>query len=130
MTDDVQVIGELERRRYDAMRRSEDTVLAELCDEDLTYTHSDATSDTRDSYLRRIRDGYFDYQRLEHETYRTVLAADCALVFGRMTGEVLIAGAVRRLDSATLVVWARRPQGWRLLAFAPTPIPRPAPGRR
>jgi ketosteroid isomerase-like protein len=129
MTDDAEVVADLERRRYDAMRRSDDAVLAELCDDDLTYTHSDATSDSKDSYLQRIRDGYFDYQRLDHETYRTVLVDDTALLFGRMTGEVLIAGAVRQLNSATLVVWARRPQGWRLLAFAPTPIPATAPGR-
>lgn len=129
MTDDVEVIAELEERRYDAMRRSDDSVLAELCDEELTYTHSDATSDTKTSYLQRIRDGYFDYQRLEHETHRTLLAGDCALVYGRMTGEVLISGAIRHLDSATLVVWARRAEGWRLLAFQPTPIPPPVPGR-
>ena len=42
MTDDVEVIAELEERRYDAMRRSDDSALAELCDDELTYTHSDA----------------------------------------------------------------------------------------
>ncbi|HEU5267417.1 MAG TPA: nuclear transport factor 2 family protein [Jatrophihabitans sp.] len=122
MTDDATVLAELERRRYDAMRDSDHAALAQLCDDELTYTHSDGTSDTKDTYLQRIRDGYFDYQRLEHETYRTLVVGDCALVFGRMSGEVLISGALRQLNSASLVVWARRADGWRFLAFQPTPL--------
>jgi ketosteroid isomerase-like protein len=123
MTDDVVAIAALEDRRHQAMLDSDADALAELCDDELTYTHSDATSDSRDSYLQRIRDGYFDYRTLEHETYRTLVVGDCALVWGRMTGDVLIDGAVRHLNSASLVVWVRRAVGWRLLAFQPTRVP-------
>lgn len=122
MTDDAQVIADLEDRRYAAMLRSDLAALADLCDVELTYTHSDGARDTRDSYLQRIRDGYFDYRWLEHETYRTIVAGDCALVVGRMTGDVVINGASRHLNSASLVVWVRRSAGWRFVAFQPTPL--------
>ena len=123
MSDDAaSVLADLERRRYDAMRDSDHAVLAQLCDDELTYTHSDGTSDTKETYLQRIRDGYFDYRRLEHDTDRTLLVGDCALLFGRMSGEVLIGGALRRLNSVSLVVWVRRADGWRFLAFQPTPL--------
>lgn len=123
MTDDAQVIADLEQRRYRAMRTADAVTLAELCDDELSYTHSDGTSDSRVSYLQRIRDGYFDYQWLEHETDRTLVLGECALVFGKMTGDVVINGAVRHLNSASLVVWVRRAEGWRFLAFQPTPLP-------
>ncbi len=123
MTDDARVIANLEDRRYEAMLRGDHEVLADLCDPELTYTHSDGSRDSRDSYLQRVRDGFFDYQRLDHQTDRTILAGDCALVVGRMSGDVLINTAVRQLNSACLAVWVRRAGRWQFLAFQPTQFP-------
>lgn len=122
MTEDAVVIVDLEARRYQAMLRSDAATLAELCDDELTYTHSDGARDTKATYLRRVRDGYFDYQWLDHEIYRTIIVGDCAVVVGRMTGDVIVNGSMRHLNSAALIVWARRSYGWRLLAFQPTPL--------
>ncbi len=122
MTDDADVIADLEAQRYQAMLRSDEATLDELCDDELTYTHSDGARDTKVSYLRRVRDGYFDYQWLEHENYRTIVVGDCAVLVGRMTGDVVVNGSLRHLNSAGLTVWVRRANGWRLLAFQPTPL--------
>ena len=122
MTEDAVVIVDLEARRYQAMLRSDAAALAELCDDELTYTHSDGARDTKATYLRRVRDSYFDYQWLDHEIYRTIIVGDCAVVVGRMTGDVIVNGSMRHLNSAALIVWARRSYGWRLLAFQPTPL--------
>ena len=100
MTDDADVIADLEAQRYQAMLRSDDATLDELCDDELTYTHSDGARDTKVSYLRRVRDGYFDYQWLEHENYRTIVVGDCAVLVGRMTGDVVVNGSLRHLNSA------------------------------
>jgi hypothetical protein len=123
VTDDADVIADLEAQRYQAMLRSDEATLDELCDDDLTYTHSDGACDTKATYLRRVRDGYFDYQRLEHEIHRTIVIGDCAVVVGRMIGDVVVNGSLRHLNSAALIVWVRRANGWRLLAFQPTPLP-------
>ena len=77
---------------------------------------------TRPDVERMVRDGYFDYQWLDHEIYRTIIVGDCAVVVGRMTGDVIVNGSMRHLNSAALIVWARRSYGWRLLAFQPTPL--------
>jgi len=122
VTDDAGEIADLEEQRYQAMLRSDAAALAELCDDELAYTHSDGACDTKATYLQRVRDGYFDYQWLEHEIYRTIVVDDCAVVVGRMTGDVVVNGSMRHLNSAALIVWARRPNGWRLLAFQPTPL--------
>jgi len=122
VTEDADVIADLETRRYQAMLRSDAAALDELCDDELIYTHSDGARDTKTTYLRRVRDGYFDYQWLDHEIYRTIVVGDCAVVVGRMTGDVIVNGSMRHLNSAALIVWARRSEGWRLLAFQPTPL--------
>ena len=122
MTEEADVIADLEARRHQAMLRSDAATLAELCDDELTYTHSDGARDTKATYLRRVRDSYFDYQWLDHEIYRTIIVGDCAVVVGRMTGDVIVNGSMRHLNSAALIVWARRSYGWRLLAFQPTPL--------
>jgi len=122
VTEDADVIANLEGRRYQAMLRSDAAALDELCDDELIYTHSDGARDTKATYLRRVRDGYFDYQWLDHEICRTIVVGDCAVVVGLMTGDVIVNGSMRHLNSAALIVWARRPDGWRLLAFQPTPL--------
>jgi len=122
VTEDADVIANLEGRRYQAMLRSDAAALDELCDDELIYTHSDGARDTKATYLRRVRDGYFDYQWLDHEIYRTIVVGDCAVVIGRMTGDVIVNGSMRHLNSAALIVWAMRANGWRLLAFQPTPL--------
>jgi Domain of unknown function (DUF4440) len=122
VAEDTDVIADLEARRYQAMLGSDAAALDQLCDEELVYTHSDGARDTKATYLQRVRDGYFDYRWLEHEIFRTIVAGDCVVVVGRMTGDVLVNGSPRHLNSAALVVWVRRAAGWRLLAFQPTPL--------
>jgi hypothetical protein len=39
-----------------------------------------------------------------------------------MIGDVVVNGSLRHLNSAALTVWVRRANGWRLLAFQPTPL--------
>src|SRR5215475_13018854 len=97
MSDDVvaKQIRALEAKRYQAMTDGDVGTLAELFAPDLAYTHSDATTDSKQSYLDRLASGYFDYGALEHPEAGIVVHGDCALVFGDMRGEVKINGQTR-----------------------------------
>lgn len=116
-------ISALEAKRYQAMTDADTETLAELFSADLVYTHSDASSDSKQSYLDRLASGYFDYGVMDHPETGVVVHGDCALVFGDMRGEVVIAGQKRVLNSRTLAVWARENGNWVLLAFQPTKYP-------
>ena len=89
-------ISALEARRYQAMTDADTDTLAELFAADLVYTHSDATSETRQSYLDKLASGHFDYGPLEHPETAIVVHGDCAIVIGDMRGEVLIGGQADR----------------------------------
>ena len=124
--DDVTAkqISALEARRYQALTDGDLGTLDELFSADLVYTHSDATADTKQSYLDRLANGFFRYGPLEHPEHGIVVRGDCALVFHDMRGEVLIDGQTKRvLNSRSLAVWVRENGNWRLLAFHPTKYP-------
>ena len=123
--DDVAAkqISALEARRYQAMTDGDLGVLEELFSPDLVYTHSDASSDSKESYLAKLASGHFDYGPIEHPESSIVVRGDSALVFGDMRGEVLIGGQQRVLNSKSLAVWVRENGNWALLAYQPTKYP-------
>jgi ketosteroid isomerase-like protein len=116
-------ISELEARRYQAMTDADIATLEELFSPELVYTHSDASSDSKQTYLDRLASGYFDYGVMDHPETSIVVRGDCALVFGDMRGEVIAAGQTRMLNSRSLAVWVRENGNWKLLAFQPTKYP-------
>jgi ketosteroid isomerase-like protein len=124
--DDVTAkqISALEARRYQAMTDADIATLDELFSPDLVYTHSDATSDTKQSYLDRVATGFFMYGPMTHPEHSIVVRGDCALVFHDMRGEVLVNHETKRaLNSRSLAVWVREDGNWALLAFQPTKYP-------
>jgi ketosteroid isomerase-like protein len=123
--DDVaaEQISALEARRYQAMTDADIATLEELFSANLVYTHSDATSDSKQSYLDRVANGYFDYGVISHPEHSIVVRGDCAIVVGDMRGEVLVEGQTRVLNSRSLAVWVRENGNWALLAFQPTKYP-------
>jgi ketosteroid isomerase-like protein len=123
--DDVTAkqISELEARRYQAMTDGDVAALAELFAPDLVYTHSDASSDSGQSYLDKLASGQLDYGAIEHPESSILVHGDCALVFGDMRGEAHINGQLRMLNSKSLAVWVRTNGSWALLAYQPTKYP-------
>jgi ketosteroid isomerase-like protein len=124
--DDVTAkqISALEARRYQAMTEADIATLDELFSPDLVYTHSDATADSKQSYLDRLTTGFFDYGPMTHPEHSIVVRGDCALVFHDMRGEVLVNHETKRvLNSRSLAVWVREHGNWTLLAFQPTKYP-------
>jgi ketosteroid isomerase-like protein len=123
--DDVAAkqISALEARRYQAMTDGDIGTLSALFADKLVYTHSDASSDSKQSYLDKLASGHFDYGDIDHPESSIVVHGDCAIVLGDMRGEILIGGQLRVLNSKSLAVWVRENGNWVLLAFQPTKYP-------
>jgi hypothetical protein len=121
-TEDL--IRALEARRYDAMTAGDLAVLGELLSERLTYAHSDATRDTKVSYLGTLKDGSLRYLKTWHETERVIALGDSAAAIGRMGADIVRNGAARTIGSITLALWAREGDNWRLVAYQPTALPK------
>ena len=120
---DVQAVLAAEDRRYQAMLDGDLAALDELCADELSYAHSSGTRDTKDEYLAKLRSGYYVYLRVDHPLESVQVTGDTAVVVGRMTADITVDGTPKTIDNLALAVWTRASGEWRLLAYAPTPLP-------
>ncbi len=112
-----------EAQRYQAMRAGDAATMAALFAEELTYTHSNGTRDTRQSYIEKVSTGYIVYRSIDSATESVTVIGDLAVAHGQMRADVLTGGRPARLDTSTLAVWVRRESNWQLLAYQPTVNP-------
>ena len=116
-------INDLEDRRYAAMVDADLDALDELLSDDVMYAHSDATVDSKASYLELLRNGTLVYHSLEHRTETVVSRPGVVVVGGTMSGSIRMHGAAKTLNSRVAAVWVAEGDRWRLLAFQPTRVP-------
>lgn len=116
-------IDDLEDRRYQAMIDGDTKALDELLSDDVIYTHSNASVDTKVSYLERLRTGELVYHSLEHTTDSVVSRPGVVIIGGTMTGSIHMHGVAKSLNSRVAAVWVAVDGRWRLAAFQPTPVP-------
>ena len=111
-----------EQRRREALLAGDSAALEALLSDALVYVHSTAARDTKDSYLRKIRDGVLRYLHLQFTDLTVQVSAGAALVTGLMTATVLKEGQEKNVRSAFLTVWLPEDGGWRLRAHQGTPL--------
>ena len=124
MTDpdkDVQIIRELEDRRYAAVVAGDFNDFAAVCHLDLIYTHSNGVTDTLESYLEKCRSGFYVYHEIDHPVSKIVITGGVALVSGEMNAELTAGGTRKQLRNSCLAVWVREGDTWKLIGYQPTP---------
>jgi hypothetical protein len=112
----IDEIKALEERRYRAMIAGDAAVLDELCSDNLIYTHSKGDHDDKRSYLHKVGSRYFTYLEITHLADRILVVDSAALVTGRMTARVSVAGTIVHIDNRYLAVWVQRLEVRRLPA--------------
>jgi uncharacterized protein (TIGR02246 family) len=118
-----ELIRSAEDRRYAAMVAADVDTLAGLLSDDVVYTHSSGTRDDKQALLSKISGGSLVYVEVQHPVAQVIVLGEAVLVIGEMHADIVVGGQPRRLDNATLAVWAAQDGGWRLAAFQPTPLP-------
>lgn len=120
---DAATINALEDQRYKAMIDKDLGALNRLLGDGLIYTHSNASSDTKASYIEGVRSLKFDYRKAERDNVAVQIYGDTAVVTGRARMEAHVAGTARILNNRFLNVWAKGATGWQMVAWQSTPIP-------
>ena len=134
MTSDVKAeVTAAEDRRYKAMIDKDLAALEQLLGDTLVYTHSNAASDSKASYIDGVRSRKFDYRSAERSDVVIDVHGNTAVITGRAKMEAVVAGTPRTLNNRFLNVWVKGPRGWQMVAWQSTPIPACVPscgGRR
>jgi ketosteroid isomerase-like protein len=83
-------INDLEDRRYAAMVDADLDTLDDLLSDDVIYTHSDASVDTKKSYLDMLRSEELVYLDVEHTTDLVLIRPESAISTDAWWGEMAI----------------------------------------
>jgi ketosteroid isomerase-like protein len=115
---------ELERKRADAMVRQDIAALSDLLADDLSYVHSDARTDTKDSFLALIAGTAIRYLAVEFSDREVIDCGDAAIVRGRARLNLIKEpGGRQEYVVLFLDIWARRNGRWQMVAWHATRVP-------
>lgn len=127
---DADTIRDLEQQRVRAMQDGDVDVLDALYTDEMFYTHSNATRDTKFSLLAKIRDQELRCTEIHHHPEdHVVVIGDTAIAAGQVTGTAYVNDIAFKQCNRALAVWTRQCGRWRLLAYQSTPIPAGNPGQ-
>jgi ketosteroid isomerase-like protein len=94
-----------------------------LCD-DLVYTHSSGSEESKLEYIERVVSGRYDYRAFEQLRRSLRLAGEFAFMNGENKVDIVRDGAMHHLSGRYQMVWRWQDARWRLHSFCAAPIPR------
>jgi hypothetical protein len=117
----VSMILRLETKRIAAMVSKDLTVLEALLSDDLTYTHSGGTTDTKASFITLIKERG-RYQGVDYVNPQVIPLPGGNTVVVRGRAEIRLEG-VPSYTVLFLDVWALRDGAWKMVAWQATRVP-------
>jgi ketosteroid isomerase-like protein len=111
----------LEAKRIAAMVNKDITALDALLAEDLTYTHSGGTTDTKASFITLIKERG-RYQGVDYSNTQVIPFAGGNTVAVRGRAQIRLEG-VAGYPVLFLDVWTRRDGEWKMVAWQATRVP-------
>ena len=115
-------ILQLEERRWTAQIGEDSAAMAELFADELRYTHSTGSVDTKESYMTAIQNKVFDYKNADRSDTEVQVFGNVALVTGAVTIEVVAGGRELQLNARYTVTWLERDGRWQFLSWQSTPL--------
>ena len=119
---DLEIVSVLEDARITAMCTQDDETLERLLSDDLVYTHSSGSVDTKETFLHSVRNGPVQYKTIERSEDSVRLVGDTALFSGRAAIHLEFGGHPVDLDLRYLAVWVQVDGTWRFEAWHSTPV--------
>jgi len=122
-TDLTASIKAAEQMRCRAMLANDTAALEALLDPRLHFSHATGAVDNRKSYMAKIAAGRIQYTAIQWDEEQVLALADnAALLTGRMTSDVIVEGATKRLHNRVIMAWSHNDGAWQLAAFQSTPM--------
>jgi len=114
---------ELEDRRWEALIANDLDAIEELFHPQLTYTHSNAMVDTKESYISNLVNGVVRYLAVDREDVQFTEIGDTAVITGAAEFTVEAGGRQISINSRFSSVWVREGGRWQFFVWHNTPFP-------
>jgi ketosteroid isomerase-like protein len=113
-----------EHALYAAQVAGDPQAIAPMLDGGLVYIHSTGVAESKSAYLAGVRDGLYEYGRIESRDTLVEVAGDTAFVSGLVDMTVAAHGAPKALIRLLFCLrWKRDGDRWRLAYRQGTRIP-------
>jgi ketosteroid isomerase-like protein len=112
-----------EQARVTALIHDDFAALEHLLADELTYTHSNASVDTKEQFLSFLRSGRLKYRELDHSDQRVRLYGETAILTGRTRVQSVFEGQEMRLTLRFTIVYIQRAGRWQMAAWHSARVP-------
>lgn len=120
---DADAVKAAELRRFEVMTGKDYTALATLLGDDLVYTHSSATVDSKASYLESLTSGRVTYKVIKPANLQVRVFGDIAVIHGEAAMNVDANGQVMNNTLRFTDIWTKRDGRWQMIAWQSTRMP-------
>ena len=110
-------------RRFEAMRKSDWPALEAALADDLTYVHSTARLESKAEHVGNLKAGKPHYRGIAPRDRKARVNGDVGIVTGVSEMHVENAGKEQRFTIRYLAVYAKKAEGWRMIAWQSTRVP-------
>ncbi len=119
---DQQII-QLEKQRLEAMTSADTDALALILADELTYTHTSAAQDTKQSLIQAIQSGTLKYESIATDDVSVRVYGDTAVVTGSAKLTVVARGQQNSFGLRFTDVYAKQEERWQMVAWQSTRLP-------
>ncbi len=124
MSDIEKEILAIDDKRYKAMVEKDYVTLDKIFADTLRYTHSTGRSENKSEYMGMLTSGKVAYVKATRESCDMTVHGDSVVSWGRIALQVLAGGEIKHISSMYLNVWVKGADGWKMVAWASTPVPK------
>ena len=117
-----QAILDLEQQWVTALLTGDADCLEGLYADGIVYTHTNATTDTKASYLAKLRSGDLTYQALDRTDIAVNIFGATALATCRWVAKSVAGGINYQIDARYIHVYAQLDGSWQMVAHQSTRI--------
>ena len=112
----------IEEQRWAALIGNDVETLDKLVHPSLSYTHSNAIVDTKQSWIGSVSSGFVDYRSVEREDVAIISSGSTAVITGKATFVVGVHDNEITIVARFTSVWVNEDDHWQFFAWQNTPI--------
>ena len=118
----VKEVRQVDNDRVKAMLHGDTAALDRICADDLIYTHSDGTVETKAQWIESIKSGNQRYETFNRDNVQVRVYGSAAVVTGRSQVKIFSGGQEKSFQIRFAAMYAKLRGAWRLVAWQSTRI--------